>query len=149
METHALVRAWIEAFSSGRNREGTPIVADAFVEHAVAPFGGEAPGLVDGPAHLREVSAWLRAQFPDIRMEVEAMAAEAGLVAVLVRSSGTNAGPLNGVIPPTHRRFSSRQTHWFRVADGRLAEHWATRDDLSTMLQLGILPGPGFLPDGR
>jgi hypothetical protein len=29
------------------------------------------------------------------------------------------------------------------VSDGRLAEHWATRDDLLTMLQLGVVKPPG------
>jgi predicted ester cyclase len=47
------------------------------------------------------------------------------------------------VVPPTGKGFSSRQTHWFRVADGKLAEHWATRDDLRTMIQLGVIQPPG------
>jgi predicted ester cyclase len=93
--------------------------------------------------HLKEASSWLRAQFPDLRMEIEAIVAERDTVAVLVTSTGTNRGPLNGVIPATERTFSARQSHWFRVEDGRLAEHWATRDDLSTMLQLGIVGRPG------
>jgi predicted ester cyclase len=92
--------------------------------------------------HLTEASSWLRAQFPDLRMEIEAIVAERDTVAVLVTSTGTNRGPLNGVIPATERTFSARQSHWFRVEDGRLAEHWATRDDLSTMLQLGIVGRP-------
>lgn len=50
---------------------------------------------------------------------------------------------LNRVVPPTGKRFIARQSHWFRVADGKLVEHWATRDDLTAMLQLGILQPPG------
>ena len=46
-------------------------------------------------------------------------------------------------MPPTGRFFSAEQTHWFRVEDGRLAEHWATRDDLTAMLQLGVITAPG------
>jgi hypothetical protein len=44
-----------------------------------------------------------------------------------------------GPMPPTGRSFSSRSSHWFRVADGRLAEHWATRDDLTSMIQMGVI----------
>ena len=76
-------------------------------------------------------------------MSIESMIAEGDVVAVRVASTGTSLGPINGVIPPTGRSFSTRQSHWFRVRDGRLAEHWATRDDLGTMLQLGVIPAPG------
>jgi predicted ester cyclase len=97
---------------------------------------------VDGPTHLRETAEWLLAQFPDLRMTVMAVAADGDTVAVRVLSEGTNGGSLNGVVPPTGRRFSAEQSHWFRIQDGRLAEHWATRDDLGTMLQLGVLQPP-------
>ena len=126
------------------------IAAAVYIEHAVAPFGRDAPGTVAGPAHLRETAAWLRAQFPDIHMTIESIVEEGDLVAVRVLSEGTNSGPLNGVIPPTGRRFSAAQSHWFRVEDGRLAEHWATREDLPTMIQLGVIspPGPPRPPAG-
>jgi hypothetical protein len=55
-------------------------------------------------------------------------------------------GGLNGVVPPTGKRFASRQTHWFRVADGKLAEHRATRKDLPAMLRLGVVQPPGRPP---
>jgi predicted ester cyclase len=51
-----------------------------------------APGAVEGPAHAREVVEWLRSQFPDLRMTVEAIVAEGDMVAALVRSEGTNTG---------------------------------------------------------
>jgi len=50
------------------------------------------------------------------------------------------------VVPPTGKRFSARQSHWFRVEEGKLVEHWATREDLPTMLQLGIIQSPGGPP---
>jgi predicted ester cyclase len=86
---------------------------------------------------MRQTAEWLLAQFPDLQMTTESMVAEGDTVAVRVLSEGTNLGPLNGVVPPTGRRFAARQSHWFRVEGGRLAEHWATREDLVAMLQLG------------
>ena len=121
-------------------------VAEDYVEHAVAPFGQTEPGRVHGPRHMRGVAEWLLAQFPDLHMTIEAMMAEEDTVACRIRSEGTNLGPLNGMLPPTGRRFSASQSHWFRVADGKLVEHWATRDDLLTMLQLGVLAPPGGHP---
>jgi len=119
------------------------IHAEEYVEHAVAPFGLEEPGEVSGPEHMRGVVEWLVAQFPDLHMTVEAVVAEGDTVAVRILSEGTNLGSLNGVVPPTGKRFSTRQTHWFRIEEGKLAEHWATREDLPAMIQLGIVAPPG------
>ena len=97
------------------------IMAEEFVEHAAAPFAQSAPGRVNGPQAMRQTAEWLLAQFPDLHMTVEAMA-------------------------PTGKGFSAHQSHWFRVEDGKLVEHWATREDLPTMLQLGIIQPPGGPP---
>ena len=50
------------------------------------------------------------------------------------------------LVPPTGKRFAARQSHWFRVADATLVEHWATREDLVAMLQLGVVQPPGPPP---
>jgi len=60
-------------------------------------------------------------------------------VAVRGTCSSTHEGELMG-IAPTGKRFAAQQSHWFRVVDGRLAEHWAVRDDLGMLRQLGIMP---------
>ena len=136
-------RIFQEVFNEQKLDACDEIFARDYAEHAVAPFQTEEPGIVDGPEHMRGVVTWLRDQFPDMQMTVEAIAAEGDMVAVLVRSEGTNMGKLNGVMPPTGKRFSARQSHWYRVVDGKLAEHWATREDLPTMLQLGVISPPG------
>ena len=139
-----LVRRFFEElFTQGDLSCCEEIAAETYVEHAVAPFGRDAPGAVDGPSHLRNTAQWLREQFPDVVMAIESMVEEGDLVAVRVLSHGTNLGPLNGVIPPTGRRFTAYQSHWFRIADDRLAEHWATRDDLPAMIQLDVVRPPG------
>jgi predicted ester cyclase len=123
------------------------MVATEFTEHAVAPFGAEPPGRVDGPSHMRGVVEWLVGQYPDLVMRIDALVAAHDMVAARVTSEGTNLGPLNGVIPPTGKRFRNEASHWYRIADGKLVEHWATRDDLTAMLQLGVV-GP-TLPETR
>ena len=138
-----LVRSWVAMFNTGDGSDADQIAADDYVEHALAPFGRAEPGPVRGPEHLRAAAAWLLDQFPDLRMTIELLVADGDLVAAMITSTGTNLGRLNGVMPPTGRPFSARQSHWFRIRDGRLAEHWATRDDLDAMLQLGVLERPG------
>ena len=122
------------------------IMAEDFVEHAVAPFAQTAPGRVNGPQAMRGTAEWILAQFPDLHMTIEATIAEGATVAVRILSEGTNLGSINGVVPPTGKRFSARQSHWFRVADDKLVEHWATREDLPAMVQLGIIQPPGRPP---
>jgi predicted ester cyclase len=119
------------------------IFATDYIEHALAPFGTDEPGPVVGPDHMRGVVSWLVEQHPDITMRIDALIADGDTVAVRVWSEGTNLGRLNGVIPPTGKSFAAQQSHWYRVENGRLAEHWAVRDDLGTMLQLGIVNRPG------
>ena len=116
------------------------LMAQDYLEHAIAPFGQAEPGKVDGPSALRQTAQWLLAQFPDLHMTIEAIVAEGDTVAVRVLSEGTN------LVPPTGKRFAARQSHWFRVEGGRLAEHWATREDLVAMLQLGVVQPPGRPP---
>jgi predicted ester cyclase len=122
------------------------IMAEDYVENAVASFGSSAPGKVNGPQAMCATAEWLLAQFPYMHMTIEAMVSEGDNVAVRVLSEGTNLESLNGVVLPTGKRFSARQSHWYRVVDGKLAEHWATREDLPTMLQLGVIQPPGGPP---
>ncbi|HJQ29147.1 MAG TPA: ester cyclase [Rubrobacter sp.] len=146
-ESKELVRRHFEEIFNRKNLAVCDeIMAEDFVEHAVAPFARSEPGRVSGPRAMRATAEWLLQQFPDLHMTVEAIVAEGDTVAVRILSEGTNLGPLNGVVPPTGRRFTARQSHWFRVVDDKLVEHWATREDLPTMLQLGILRPPGGPP---
>jgi predicted ester cyclase len=118
------------------------LMAEEYVEHGVPPFGHSEPGKVNGPQAMRGTAEWLLGQFPDLRFTIEALIAEGDLVAVRLLGEGTNLGSI-GPVPPTGKRFSSRSSHWFRVVGGKLVEHWATRDDLTAMLQLGLVQPPG------
>ncbi|HLW17208.1 MAG TPA: ester cyclase [Actinomycetota bacterium] len=130
-------------FEQGFNERATDIfdelMATDYVEHAREPFRTEAPGKVDGPKHMQSVVGWLVEQFPDVTMKVLDVVAEGNTLVARVATEGTNLGRLGGVIPPTGKKFSAEQSHWYRVRDGKLAEHWAVRDDLSAMMQLGVL----------
>ena len=144
-----VTRRFDEVFTARNLDADDDIMTDRYVEHAVEPFGREEPGPVHGPSHAREVVAWLRAQFPDLEMTIESIVADTDLVAVRVRSAGTNLGKLGGFAPPTNKRFVTEQSHWYRVVDGKLSEHWATRDDLSAMVQLGVIHRPEPPPAGQ
>ena len=86
----------------------------------------------------RHIWEWILSVFPDHRFDVEHIAADGDTVAVLGMMVGTHEGDLMG-LAPTGRRVAARQSHWFRVEEGKLTEHRAVRDDLGMMQQLGAL----------
>jgi hypothetical protein len=44
---------------------------------------------------------------------------------------------------PSRPSSSSARFSFFRIQDGKQAEHWGGPDRFSFLLQLGVLPGPG------
>ncbi len=58
----------------------------------------------------------------------------------------TDGGVVDTVFPPANKTFAMTQSHWFRIEEGRIIEHWANRDDLGTAKQLGwVPPTPAYL----
>jgi predicted ester cyclase len=92
-----------------------------------------------GPEALGASVEMLRHAFSELRYEVLALVAERDLVAVRTMMHGVHTGPMRE-LPPTGKPFAQSQSHWFRIVDGRIAEHWATRDDLGFLHQVGIVP---------
>jgi steroid delta-isomerase-like uncharacterized protein len=86
--------------------------------------------------------------FPDWRMTIDRLVVRGDDVVVLMTVTGTHRGvsqrPVNGGVylgvAPTGKSFSVLHTHWFKVKDGLIVEHRATRDDLGMSRQLGLLP---------
>ena len=77
--------------------------------------------------------------FPDHRFDIDDAAADGETVAVRGTMTGTHEGELMG-LSPTGRCVAAQQSHWFRIEDGKVAEHWAVRDDLGMLQQLGVMP---------
>jgi predicted ester cyclase len=55
--------------------------------------------------------------------------------------SGTHRGAFFG-IAPTGEHFAVRQVHMLRLQDGLIRDHWAVRDDLGVLVQLGAVEPP-------
>ena len=109
-----------------------------------------------GPAAFYATALWLREWFDDLAFEVHEAVVDGDLVVVHNTMSGRQTGtgrhlrrPTAGVeqaMPPTRRTFATTQSHWLRVRDGKVIEHWANRDDQGTAMQLGwIPPTPWYL----
>jgi predicted ester cyclase len=108
-----------------------------------------------GPTAFHAIALWLRGAFSDLCWDVHHMAADSDLVAIRSTWSGRHvrpfvtyddAGAVAQAMPPTGKTFNATQSHWFRLADGKIIEHWANRDDLAMAQQLGwIPPTPRYL----
>ena len=124
---------------------------DAVTLEATGPPGSRGRG----PAAFYAVAAWLRVAFSGLSWKVLQTAADADLVVIHSTWSGRHVGPFvtyqeSGAVaqamPPTGKTFAATQSHWFRLTDGKIVEHWANRDDLAMGQQLGwIPPSPGYL----
>jgi predicted ester cyclase len=104
-----------------------------YVSHTSPP--GMAPGIGQAIG-LRE---FLTSTFDDIHYELIRTAVDGDLVATHTRLSATHAGDGLG-FPATGRSFTAEQMHFVRIADGRIVEHWAVRDDAAMMRQIGAIP---------
>ncbi|MDL4774100.1 ester cyclase [Actinomadura xylanilytica] len=104
-----------------------------------------------GPARVLAVAEQALRAFPDLDYDIGQVIAEGDYVAFRLTMKGTHEGPLPGSgMPGTGKRVEVRQLHMIRFAGDRIAEHWAVRDDLGMMMQLGVIPGPpGGGPAGR
>jgi len=102
-----------------------------------------------GPTAMYATARWLRSAFSELAFEIHDTVQDGDLVVVHATMSGLQTGPFVAygpdgtvavVFPPLGRRIAITQTHWFRMRDGRVAEHWANRDDLGMGQQLGWTP---------
>ncbi|MBH0780905.1 ester cyclase [Nocardia bovistercoris] len=108
-----------------------------------------------GPAALYATALWLRASYDELHWEIHDVAVDGDLAVAHATMSGRQTGTFvvydadgapKQAFPATGKRFATTQTHWFRIADGLLIEHWANRDDLGTATQLGWAPPtPAYL----
>jgi steroid delta-isomerase-like uncharacterized protein len=136
-ENKAVIRRLFDEVANGQNLDALDeIVAEDVVQHSATAEHQH------GIEAFRNVMQWGHTLAPDGRYEILDMIAESEMVACRVRASGTMQGELFG-IPPTGKRFSAEHVHWHRVVDGKLKERWAVRDDLGTLIQLGIIDPPG------
>ena len=80
---------------------------------------------------------------PDVRPSVIQAVAEGDLVACRVVAEGTHTGaPFPPGIPASGTRLRWQECHVYRIADGRIAEHWGVNDMLAILVQLGAVPAP-------
>jgi len=78
------------------------------------------------------------------RHSIHEMVAEGDWVAVRTTCEGVHAAKVrvnSGIfaeIEPTGKKYTVQHMHLFRIVDGKIAAHWANRDDLGAARQVGL-----------
>lgn len=103
-----------------------------------------------GPEALKATIKWLHRAFADMHFEFHEVLVAGDRVVARVTLHARQHGPfvvhdspdarVTDAFPSNGRTFAVRQTHWFRIANGAVAEHDAVRDDLGMAKQLGWIP---------
>lgn len=128
-----VLRGIQEVFNGGDYDVAAELMGEDIVDHRPAP--GQPPG-IEGVRWKFEA---FRSAFPDGRMKVKDIVGEGDRVAVHVTNGGTHQGPFMD-IPATGKKARWEGMTFFRLADGKIVEHWAVVDVMGMMQQLGLLP---------
>lgn len=134
----AVVHAWVEAWNRRDFDAATAMLSEDFSNH------GRRVGKSD--IVMRDILT----TFPDQRLEIQKIVATGDDVIFRAKVTATHLGvgrlPVDGGmlvgVPPTGKTYSNQHIHWFTLKDGLIVEHRANRDDITMMVQLGLLPSP-------
>jgi predicted SnoaL-like aldol condensation-catalyzing enzyme len=121
-----------EIFVAGRPEAVDELVTPDFTSHGL-------PG--SGPEVMKAAIGRVSQALTDSTMEIQDTVMEGDRVAVRLVASALQSGPFMGM-PPSGKRYTIEEIHIFRIADGRVAEHWHQFDGLGMLRQLGVLPQP-------
>lgn len=136
LETNRTVarRFVAEVFNAGNERAYDELVADDYLNH-----NPPIPGLPGTKAGFLQAVLTTRQAFPDVQVSIEDMIAEGDRVMFRDTARATHQGEFQG-IAATGRALSWTEMHFFRIRDGRIAEHWANFDQLGILVQMGAIP---------
>lgn len=134
LEAHtALAQQFVDQFW---NRADTAaldtFLAPDYLDHSYQP--GNRDGLVDTLAQLSS-------SFPDHVHTIEAHVAQGDLVVLRMRLQATHRGEFRGTAP-TGNPIDVSVYRTYRIAEGKIAEHWALLDTATLLRQIGAAPTP-------
>jgi uncharacterized protein (TIGR02246 family) len=98
-----------------------------------------------GPEEFIDTVKNLRSAFADLHYEEQETVASEDKVISIVNVTGKHVGNFFGIASPTGHDISYQAVHIHRIgSNGKIVEHKAIRDDLTFMMQLGIV-GPSSI----
>jgi len=127
------VRAFIESFWNGRDLDSlNRFLTPDYVDHAYVPH------TADG---LKGTAVDLSTALPDHRSAIEDMVAQGDKVVARMVMRGTHNGPFRGS-PPTGNPVEVTMYRMYRLAGGKIAEHWGLLDTATLLRQIAAQLSP-------
>ncbi len=133
-ESRRVMAEFEERQAAGDDSVFDDLVAPDFVNHAAGPQGR------DG---WRATFDHLHRDLADVRTERHHLVVDRDLVALHMTLHARHVGstmPLLAGVPVTGTQVAWEFQHLFRIESGLIAEHWACRDDVGLLRQLGAWP---------
>jgi steroid delta-isomerase-like uncharacterized protein len=133
-DSTGVVAKFIDAFARADSAALDGVVAQDFVGHSSGPD-------IDR-TKLKSIAAWVAETSPDRTFVTEDLFAEGDRVVWrgVVRATFQGKQAF-GFDIASAKPYAMKQIQIFRVAGGKLAEGWITRDDAGMLRQLGAIPG--------
>ena len=130
-QNKALVQRFFDEVINQRNLAAlAQFVPPGGVNHTVPP------GM---PQEANQFLGQFLNAFPDVKATVEDLMADGDKVVARVSYRGTHQGAFRG-IPPTGKPIAVMGINIFRIANGKLVEHWGLTDRLAVLQQIGVVP---------
>ncbi len=139
MTNEQLVRT---AFETIWNRGEVSRCREFYTENFQAHYPPGGPSWGKGPDGVRAILTLIRNAFPDYHEKIEELISSGDRVVARMTNSGTHKGPLP-IAPATGKSFEVVDIAICRIEDGKIAEQWGLSDNLSLLLQLGLIQPPG------
>jgi predicted ester cyclase len=117
-----------------RDQSALAFIAENFIQHAAGPQGREG---------FRQTLETLDNDLDGPNTTIHRVVAQEDLVVVQLTMHGRHVAstmPLLAGLPPTGNVVAWDFIHIWRVADGLIVEHWACRDDVGLLAQVGGWP---------
>jgi predicted ester cyclase len=131
-----IVRRSIESLNTGDVTMASEFIHPNYFNHESQASPERAK--LRGPEEFVDTVKKLRAAFSDLHYEEQESIASNDKVVLIMIVTGKHTGDFFG-IPPRGNNFSYQAAHMSRIADGKIVEHKAIRDDLRFMMQLGVI----------
>jgi predicted ester cyclase len=127
----AIGAALLEKYVAALNARDTTTFPEIHTESYIQHSGRSPSGLAAQIENFRGIFA----RMPDLQVRVEDRILAGDRIVARMSYIATHTQPLAG-IAPTGRRFTLRTIDIWRVADGKLAEHWDIVDFAGLQRQL-------------
>ena len=133
-DSDVIQRLALEVFMGGDFSGWDDLIDDAFVDH------DPMPGMADDKKGQREVAEMVVSAFSNRKMGMHDLAETSdGRVVENWRMDGTHTGEAMG-IPPSNKDISVRGMELWRVANGKVVEHWGVVDISDVLEKAGLIP---------